>query len=111
MATPAVIDAESTLTDRYQTTVPDPVRRALKLGKGDRVRYRILKPGEVVMQRAESQADGDDPALGSFLSFLANDIAKRHRLESIDPTLVKRAKALVARAKLNLDEALSPDDE
>jgi hypothetical protein len=30
---PATLDAESTLTDRYQTTVPETVRRALRLGK------------------------------------------------------------------------------
>ena len=29
------LEAESTLTDRYQTTVPEVVRRALKLGKRD----------------------------------------------------------------------------
>ena len=29
----ATIEVESTLTDRYQTTVPETVRRALKLGK------------------------------------------------------------------------------
>ncbi|MDT1842854.1 regulator, partial [Acinetobacter baumannii] len=27
---PAILEAESTLTDRYQTTVPEAVRRALK---------------------------------------------------------------------------------
>lgn len=111
MASQAVIDAESTLTDRYQTTVPDPVRRALRLSKGDRVRYRIVGAGEVLMQRVEVPGEGDDPALGSFLSFLAADIDKHHRLEAIDPALIARAKALVAGVELNLDEALSPDDE
>ncbi len=33
----ATIEVESTLTDRYQTTVPETVRRALKLGKRDKI--------------------------------------------------------------------------
>ena len=35
-------EVESTLTDRYQTTVPQPVRRALGLRKRDRIRGRRL---------------------------------------------------------------------
>jgi len=30
---PSPLELESTLTDRYQTTVPETVRRALKLGR------------------------------------------------------------------------------
>lgn len=37
----ASLEVESTLTERYQTTVPETVRRALKLGKGDKVRYTL----------------------------------------------------------------------
>ena len=32
----ATLEVESTLTDRYQTTVPETVRRALQLGKRDK---------------------------------------------------------------------------
>lgn len=35
---PVSLDAESTLMDRYQTTVPETVRRALGLGKRDKTR-------------------------------------------------------------------------
>ena len=38
---PASLDVESTLTDRYQTTLPETVRRALRLGKRDKIRYSI----------------------------------------------------------------------
>jgi len=44
----ATLDVESTLTDRYQTTVPETVRRALKLGKRDKIHYTIRPGGEVV---------------------------------------------------------------
>jgi len=37
----AALEAESTLTDRDQTTVPETVRRALKLGKPDKLQYTI----------------------------------------------------------------------
>ena len=42
---PATMQVESTLTDRYQTTVPDTVRRALRLGKRDKISYTIRPDG------------------------------------------------------------------
>jgi len=44
----------STLTDRYQTTVPEPVRRALHLGKRDKIHYTMRPTGEVILTRAET---------------------------------------------------------
>lgn len=46
------LEAESTLTDRYQTTVPESVRRALRLGKRDKIHYAIQPGGEVILTRA-----------------------------------------------------------
>ena len=71
---PAILEVESTLTDRYQTTVPETVRRALRLGKRDKIHYTVHPGGEVVLSRAEPH-EGEDPVLGQFLSFLARDIA------------------------------------
>ena len=51
-AMPATLEAESTLTDRYQTTVPETVRRALRLRKRDKIQYVIRPSGEVVLTRA-----------------------------------------------------------
>ena len=70
---PTTLDVESTLTERYQTTVPETVRRALGLKKRDKIHYSIRANGEVVLSRAED--DEEDPALGAFLAFLAHDIA------------------------------------
>jgi antitoxin PrlF len=109
MAAPHEI--ESTLTDRYQTTVPESVRRTLKLGKRDKIHYIIRSDGEVVLTRAEV-TEGDDPVLGQFLGFLARDIASHpERLQAIDAALVKRIQSLVGGVKVDLDEALSADDE
>jgi antitoxin PrlF len=43
---------ESTITARGQTTVPAPIREALALAPGDRLRYVLLDRGEVRLMRA-----------------------------------------------------------
>lgn len=102
---------ESTLTDRYQTTVPESVHRALHLGKRDRIHYTIQPDGRVVLTRAAA-SDGDDPALAPFLDFLARDIAEHpERLRAVDASLAPRIKALVDVAEVDLDVPLSADDE
>ncbi|MBF0610754.1 MAG: type II toxin-antitoxin system PrlF family antitoxin, partial [Magnetococcales bacterium] len=59
------LEVESTLTDRYQTTVPETVRRALKLGKKDKIRFTIYPGGQVILTRSEHLQE-DDPVLGQF---------------------------------------------
>ncbi len=108
---PATLDVESTLTDRYQTTVPETVRRALRLGKRDKIHYSIRPNGEVVLTRAASP-EGDDPVLGQFLGFLARDMANHpERLRALDAGLVQRLQSLVGGIEVDLDAALSADDE
>ena len=107
----ATLEVESTLTDRYQTTVPETVRRALKLGKRDKIHYTIRPGGEVVLTRVDVSED-DDPVLGQFLGFLAHDIAMRpERLQIVDASFVQRIQSLVSDTKVDLDAALSADDE
>lgn len=108
---PATLDVESTLTDRYQTTVPETVRRALRLGKRDKIHYTIRSSGEVVLTRAEA-SDGADPVLGAFLGFLARDIATHpERLQTIDAGFVQRLQSLTGSIEVDLDAALSADNE
>jgi antitoxin PrlF len=108
---PATLDVESTLTDRYQTTVPETVRRALRLGKRDKIHYSIRPSGEVVLTRAEA-SEGDDPVLGRFLGFLARDMASHpERLRALDAGLVQRLQSLVGGIEVDLDATLSADDE
>lgn len=105
------LEAESTLTDRYQTTVPETVRRALRLGKRDKIHYSIRPGGEVVLSRAQS-VEGDDPVLGEFLSFLARDIANHpERLQAVDAILEQRIGSLVGSVEVDLEGRLSADDE
>ncbi|MBQ1785095.1 MAG: type II toxin-antitoxin system PrlF family antitoxin [Gammaproteobacteria bacterium] len=107
----ATLEVESTLTDRYQTTVPETVRRALRLGKRDKIHYSIRPSGEVVLTRAEA-AEGNDPLLGQFLGFLARDIASHpERLQALDAGLVTRLQSLVSDVDVDLDATLPADDE
>ncbi len=108
---PATLEAESTLTDRYQTTVPETVRRALRLGKRDKIHYTVRPSGEVVLTRADV-SDSDDPVLGHFLGFLARDIASHpERLQAVDAGFVQRLQTLVGSVEVDLDAALPADDE
>jgi antitoxin PrlF len=108
---PATLEVESTLTDRYQTTVPETVRRALRLGKRDKIHYTIRPSGEVVLTRAEA-SESDDPLLGRFLGFLARDIANHpEHLRAVDAGLVQRLQSLVGDVEIDLDATLPADDE
>lgn len=105
------LEVESTLTDRYQTTVPETVRRALKLTKRDKIHYTIRPGGEVVLSRAEV-INKNDPLLTSFLTFLARDIEIHpERLQTIDPLLMQRIHSLVDGIEVDLETVLSADDE
>jgi antitoxin PrlF len=102
---------EAALTDRYQTTVPQPVRRALGLHKRDRIRFAFRANGEVVLQRVSPDPVEEDPALAPFLALLEQDIASHpERLQPIGADLVQRLQDLVGAIEVDLDEAL-PDDE
>jgi antitoxin PrlF len=108
---PINLEVESTLTDRYQTTVPETVRRALRLGKRDKIHYTILPDGGVMLTRADS-IEINDPALDPFLSFLARDLANHpERLVAIEPAFVQRLQSLVEGIQVDLDQPLSADDE
>lgn len=109
MATP--IEVDSTLTDRYQTTVPEIVRKALRLGKRDKIHYSVRPGGEVVLSRVAVD-DHEDPVIGGFLGFLAQDMAQHpERLQAMDAGLVRRLQTLVGDVDIDLDAPLSANDE
>ena len=108
---PAILEVESTLTERYQTTVPETVRRALRLGKRDKIRFTIRPDGDIVLTRA-GVTTSEDPVMGHFLNFLAHDMTTHpRRLASIDAGLVQRIQALVGDLEVDLDAALTAEDE
>lgn len=110
MAVTQVPCSESTLTDRYQTTVPEPIRKVLGLNKRDKICYTIQANGQVVISGADKTQS--DPILGQFLNFLARDIEKNpQHLQAISSDLVSRVQSLVAEVDLDLDAPLSNEDE
>ena len=87
------------------------MRRALKLGKRDKIHYTIRASGEVVLTRAETFG-GEDPLIGEFLGFLAADMASNpERLQTLDATFVQRIRSLVSDLEIDLDAALPADYE
>ncbi len=107
----AILEAESTLTDRYQTTVPEMVRRVLKLNKRDKIHYTIRPEGEVVISRAAITGEGD-PVLRQFLGFLSRDITNHpERIRAIDADFVRRVQSLAGGIEADLDVALSAEEE
>lgn len=107
----ATLEVESTLTDRYQTTIPGTVRQALGLNKRDKVHYAIRSGGEVVLTRA-SDAESDDPVLGQFLDFLAQDIANHpEHVQAVDADFTRHMHSLVGEVEIDLDAPLPADGE
>ena len=98
----ALLVSESTLADNHQPTVPDAAHEDL---------HRTTQPdGNVLLSRADQ--DEPDPALDSFLTFLANDIEQNpQRLKAVTPELVSRIQELVGDIDIDLDAPLDDADE
>ena len=106
----AISEELSKITSRYQTTVPSGVRRQLKLGKGDQIRYCTSSSGRIYIEAVRMSED--DPALGAFLDFIEAEIkAHPEHVQAFNGGLYDRLKALVGDVAVDLDKPLSPDDE
>mgnify|MGYP001099450304 FL=1 len=106
-----ILEIPATITDRGQTTVPAAIRKMLALGKRDQVVFRGLADGTVVIAKKDSRADDGDPVIGTFLAFLASDMANEPaRIRPVPKSLVTRAKGLVKGLKVDLDAALPEDN-
>lgn len=105
-----ILQAESTLTDRYQTTVPDIVRKALGLGKRDKICYGINADGTVTISR--SQESEEDPILNKFLNFLTEDMEQNpQHIQAITRETLNRVTSVVGDVDIDLDAPLSDEDE
>jgi len=106
----SVLSSESKLTDRYQTTIPETVRKALHLHKRDKLHYNIQSNGDVLISRAKIQES--DPILGGFLNLLASDLTHNpERLTALDSHLADRVKTLVSGVDIDLDSPLLDDQD
>lgn len=103
-----VLHAQSTLTDRYQTTIPEMVRESLHLNKRDKIYYTIDENGKVILSRFSE----DDPLIADFLAFLANDIKKNpSHINTLSKTLMNRAYNLTEGVEVDLDAPLLDEEE
>ncbi len=108
---PSLIEAESTLTARYQTTVPEPVRRALRLSKQDKLHYSLRGNGDIVISRAAAKPESD-PVLESFLDFLAADIQSHpQQLKALTKNTQRSIAKLTKGVAFDLNVPLSANDE
>lgn len=96
----AALEAESTLTDRYQTTVPELVRRALHLEKRDKITYTVLPDGSVRMTR--TTLPDECPVQDLFVGFAAQESSPQPEPPAIDPDLAQRIQSLVGSVDLDL---------
>lgn len=95
----------SSVTDRYQTTIPKGVRDALGIRRGDRIAYEVAGDRVTLLRRPEAEAE--DPALLGFLDLIERDIsAHPERPRPVPASLVDNARALVAGVEVDLDTPL-----
>jgi antitoxin PrlF len=84
----------SKVTSKSQTTLPSGVRKALAVGPGDSLRYRI-EGHRAIIEKAGLEGEEADPAVGAFLAFLAGDLTQHpERLRGMPRALLRRAQAL-----------------
>lgn len=99
----------STLTDRYQTTIPEAVRRHLGLGKRDQVRYELAEDGSVRL--SVSQPAAQDPALRPFLALLERDFQEHpQRLVPLGGDRQRRLMHLIQGVEIDLEASQDSAD-
>jgi antitoxin PrlF len=107
-----LLQAESTLTQRYQTTIPYVVRQTLGLEKGNKISYQIQEDGSVIITRCQNNQEELDPILGQFLDFLEQDINKNpQQIKAITSTTVNHLKSLVNDIAVDLETSLEDEEE
>lgn len=95
----------SSVTDRYQTTIPKGVRDALGIRRGDMIAYELS--GDRVVLRRRAELTDDDPALLGFLDLIERDLAAHpERVRPVPEALVERARAAVGAIEVDLDTPL-----
>jgi antitoxin PrlF len=96
----------SKVTAKAQTTLPSGVRKALAVGPGDSLRYRI-EGHRAIIEKASPEAEEADPAVGAFLAFLAGDVTQHpERLRGMPRALLRRARALTRGVSIDHDAGI-----
>ena len=107
-----LLQAESTLTQKYQTTIPYVIRQALGLEKGSKISYRIQDDGNVLIFRQDDHQDDSDPILEKFLNFLEQDMVKHpQQIKAVSSSTVQRVQSLIGDMSVDLDSSLEDEEE
>lgn len=100
----------STLTDRYQTTIPAFVRKELGLKRRDYIEFLKSDDGYVVLRKArpeETPEDEIDPELLSWLSFISRDLEQNpQQLVPLNEDFFSKARELVGNQPIEPDEEI-----
>jgi antitoxin PrlF len=88
-------ELESSLTDRYQTTVPARVRKLLGLGKRDKLEWILDESGGIKVRKSQAaEQEHIDPILDQWLDFLEKDMLEHP--ENLVPLDAKYYEDIVA---------------
>jgi antitoxin PrlF len=97
----------SKVTSRSQTTLPNGVRKALRLRPGEDTLEWEIRGEEAIARRATIQDEGEDPALEPFLQLLERDIAAHpERLRGMPEGLYRRLLAVTEGMDVGPDEPI-----
>ncbi|MCO6188308.1 type II toxin-antitoxin system PrlF family antitoxin [Rhizobium sp. L1K21] len=98
----------SKITEKGQVTVPKVVRDALGVSYGGQVAFYIDDERNVRVERVEQD---EDPAIDSFLQFLAKDLQDNPSGSIVDlpPSLQGRIRALTENMEVDLDAPIEGD--
>jgi antitoxin PrlF len=104
---------QSTLTDRYQTTIPTSVRKQLGLGKRDLIEFVQADDGSIVLRRADSSSTEEFPAeLLAWLQFIEKDHQQNPaQFKVLDDEFFAEARGMVGGLEVDLDADLDPDSK
>ena len=99
------VTKESTLTDLYQTTIPEAIRAILHLEKRDKTKYTIESNGRVYLTKINK--NNNDPVLQKFLDFIEADIEQNpQNVHAFTTELTEEAQSLISDLGINMDEDL-----
>jgi antitoxin PrlF len=98
----------SAITGKGQVTIPKSVREALGVEYGGRVAFYVDENLDVSIRK--ELEDEDDPLIGGFLDFLADDMRRNpENIRDFPPALGERMVALTNGMTVDTDEEISGD--
>src|SRR3954454_8809804 len=97
----------SKVTSRSQTTLPNGVRKALRLRPGEDTLEWEIRGQEAIARRATGSSEEEDPALEPFLQLLERDIAEHpERLREMPESMYNRLLAVTEGMDVDPDEPI-----